>query len=606
MSEQAQIESSGGSTNNSNIGSFTFMLHSHIPYVLSHGISPHGTDWLAEAACETYLPLLEVCKLLLSENISPRITLGLTPVLVEQLNDSDFKDELSAYLKDKVRQAQADQEQFRGEGAYHMAYLARFWEDWYATRLNQFEQDYGSDIIGGFRKLQDDGHIEIVTSSATHGYSPLLSEDTTVQAQVKTGVDSYRRVFGRQPRGYWLPECAYRPRYEWTLPTLVAETSTVIDEAAHDTPAPVLRKGVEEFLAENGVEYFFADSHLLKGGRGSGVYADRFSALAQLWDQFEKQYESSKEAFSPYYSYVVNSSGHELPKVSVFARDPATGLQVWSGEHGYPGDEWYLEFHKKHVSPGASGLGLRYWRISQDKADFGGKKLYEPFQSEQRAQSHAGHFVHLIRETLAQQKPGGDSLICSTYDTELFGHWWFEGPRFLYHVIKGLATHHAEVNRVTCGEYLDQHPENNQKANLPEGSWGEGGYHYIWLNEKTAWAWELIYEAERINRDLTARYDGDQRVQRLLDQLARELLLLTASDWPFLITTGGAVDYAEIRIRNHYDNFKAIENLIRRTLQGEIAMGVGDWKNVAECEQRDRIFETVHLPWFANVENPAQ
>ncbi|MBV9786766.1 MAG: DUF1957 domain-containing protein, partial [Chloroflexi bacterium] len=100
------------------------MLHSHIPYVLSHGISPHGTDWLAEAACETYLPLLDVCNQLASEGISPRITLGLTPVLVEQLADADFKDELTGYINDKVRQAKADQEQFRAESNYHMAYVA--------------------------------------------------------------------------------------------------------------------------------------------------------------------------------------------------------------------------------------------------------------------------------------------------------------------------------------------------------------------------------------------------------------------------------------------------------------------------------------------------
>ena len=117
------------------LGTFTFMLHSHIPYVLSHGISPHGTDWLAEAACETYLPLLNVCNRLVSEGISPRITLGLTPVLVEQLCDPDFNDELLDYFNGKIAQAKADQLQFASEGQYHMAYVARWWEDWYTSCL---------------------------------------------------------------------------------------------------------------------------------------------------------------------------------------------------------------------------------------------------------------------------------------------------------------------------------------------------------------------------------------------------------------------------------------------------------------------------------------
>jgi 1,4-alpha-glucan branching enzyme len=366
-----------------------------------------------------------------------------------------------------------------------------------------------------------------------------------------------------------------------------------------------LRKGVEEFLAESGIEYFFADSHLLKGGAGSGVYADRFDALAKLWLQFEHQYQSDKATFSPYYSYVVNTSGGPLPKVSVFARDPATGIQVWSGEHGYPGDEWYLEFHKRHISEGAKSLGLRYWRISGSKSDLSAKQLYEPYKAQERVESHADHFAKLIADTLTNETADGQGIVCSTYDTELFGHWWFEGPQFLYHVIKRLATYHPDIKRDTCGGYLDDHPGNDTAVNLPEGSWGEGGFHFIWLNEETAWAWDLIYQAERRNKELCAQYGGDPRVQRMLEQLARELLLLCASDWPFLISTGSAKDYASVRIRNHYSNFTAIEGLIRRTVEQEISMGGGDWKNMAECEQRDRIFEQMNLSWFAEVENPA-
>ena len=85
------------------LGTFSFVLHSHIPYVLAHGRSPHGTDWLSEAAAETYLPLLDVCHRLVAEGLSPKITLGLTPVLVEQLRDPSFQDELSDYLRGTAR-----------------------------------------------------------------------------------------------------------------------------------------------------------------------------------------------------------------------------------------------------------------------------------------------------------------------------------------------------------------------------------------------------------------------------------------------------------------------------------------------------------------------
>jgi 1,4-alpha-glucan branching enzyme len=579
------------------LGTFTFVLHSHIPYVLDHGVSPHGTDWLSEAAAETYLPLLDTCYKLISEGISPQITLGLTPVLVEQLRDPDFQAELENYLTAKIGQAKADQDQFCTEDSYHLAYLARYWEDWYTKNLNQFIDRHDRDIVGAFKQLQDDGHIEIITSSATHGYSALLSQDTTVQSQIGVGVDAYRRVFGRQPRGFWLPECAYRPRYEWAAPTLVP------GEVAKQ---PALRKGVDEFLAEFGIEYFFADSHLLKGKmRGGGVYADKFSALSELWQQFEKQFISEKEAFSPYYSYVVNSSGHPQAKLSVFARDPATGIQVWSGEHGYPGDEWYLEFHKKHIQKDGRTPGLRYWRISQNKADLGAKGIYEPHHAEQQSKSHADHFVNLVHSVLAEQAPAGDGILCSTYDTELFGHWWFEGPQFLYNVIKAM-NNSSLINRSTCGAYLDEHPNNNVRVSLPEGSWGEGGFHYIWLNEETAWAWKDIYEAEAQMQELAQKYGNDKRYVRLLKQAAREMLLLSASDWPFCISSGGAKDYSAVRIRNHYDNFHAIANLITRFAEGNVELSAGDWKNIAECETRDRVYEELNLDLFANVLHPVK
>ena len=74
-------------------GKFAFVLHSHLPYVLSHGKWPHGTDWLSEAAAETYLPIVRVLNELIDEGIKPKLTIGLSPVLCEQLADDDFKGE---------------------------------------------------------------------------------------------------------------------------------------------------------------------------------------------------------------------------------------------------------------------------------------------------------------------------------------------------------------------------------------------------------------------------------------------------------------------------------------------------------------------------------
>lgn len=576
------------------LGTFSFVLHSHIPYVLAHGRSPHGTDWLSEAAAETYLPLLDVCNRLVAEGISPKITLGLTPVLVEQLADPSFHDELSNYLRGKIHSAQANREQFESDGNYHLAYLARWWDDWYSRILSEFETRYSRNIVGGFKALQDAGHIEIITSSATHGYAALLSQDTSIQAQVKEGIAAYERHFGRVPKGYWLPECSYRPRYHWAPPVAVP-----------DSPRDAnLRKGTDEFLAENGINYFFVEGSLLNGGETLGVYADKFGPLKELYKQFMAEtVKIEYRPYTPYKPYLVNSSGDpSQPPIAVLGRDSATGKQVWSGEHGYPGDEWYLEFHKKYVQPADKTLGLRYWRISEDKANLGAKQLYDPKHAGQRVAEHAANFVPLVKDVLrAQADP--TSVLCAIYDTELYGHWWFEGPQWLYAVIKQMAQD-PEIALATVGEYLAQNPA-TKHVTLPEGSWGEGGFHYIWLNDQTAWSWKLVYEVEAEIAELARECGDSPAATPILKQAAREALLLMASDWQFCISTGGAKDYSEVRLRNHYDNFKALANLARRAAAGQ-ELSVGDWKNIAECEERDSIFPEIQPKWFAEVEHPAE
>ena len=151
------------------------------------------------------------------------------------------------------------------------------------------------------------------------------------------------------------------------------------------------------------------EGSLLHGGETLGVYADKFGPLKELYKQFQAEtVKTQYRPYTPYKPYVIHSSPDpDLPGVAVLGRDSATGKQVWSGEHGYPGDEWYLEFHKKFVEADAKSLGLRYWRISQDKADIGAKSLYEPHQAEARTRDHAAHFVPLVKDVLrAAERPG--------------------------------------------------------------------------------------------------------------------------------------------------------------------------------------------------------
>ncbi len=568
-------------------GSFTFVLHAHLPYVLAHGRWPHGMDWLNEAAAETYIPLLNVLTDLVAEGRSPRLTLGLTPVLCEQLADEDFKAEFEEYLVRKMEAAEENRNTFEKWNRQRLSLRAQEWHVHFEGIKRDFQERYHRDIVGAFRELQDAGHLEIITCAATHGYLPLLGTDENVYAQVRVGVESYRHHFGRRPRGIWLPECAYRPAYRWSPPV---ETSAL--------PREIYRQGLEQILAENDLEYFIVDSALLRGGKAIGVYIDRFEALRRLWKQFEEQYQERPEdrEKSPRQAYV---AGHPLEgrrPVVVFTRDPRTGLQVWSGEHGYPGDGWYLDFHKKHY-PG----GHRYWRVTSSGSDLAEKAEYEPDQALKRISENAAHFVGLAKDILGDyhRQTGGKGILCAPYDAELFGHWWFEGPLWLKQVLTGMDRD-ENLELTTCGRYLDE-ARPVEVVSLPEGSWGQGGYHYIWLNEWTEWTWRHIYEDEGRLAALIKEFGAtpkDDKLRDILTHMARELLLLEASDWQFLISTWAARDYAELRLVEHHASFQRLSHMAERYGRQQW-VDPGEWTFLGECQRRNKLFPFMRLEWFA-------
>lgn len=573
-------------------GKFTFILHSHLPYVLSHGSWPHGTDWLNEAAAETYVPILNMLNSLLEEGYHPKITISISPVLGEQLAHPDFKAGFVDYCKQKIKAAQADVVQFSRQERKLMLSLAEMWQHFFQEIHDSFVGRYQQDIPAAFAELQRRGACELMTCGATHGYYPLLSQDTSLQAQTNMAVKTHTRLFGARPRGIWLPECAYRPRYEWTPPV-----ESAVGKSRY------LRKGADEFLSEAGIDYFVVDSSLLKGGKAVGVYMDRFEALKRLWGQFEGQYapRDEQQERSPYDLHLVNSGGETKRPVAIYTRDPDTGLQVWSGEHGYPGDGNYLDFHKKHF-PG----GHRYWKVTSAKADLADKLEYYPPDAEARLPENAAHFVSLIEETLTKhyEDTGRVGILAAPFDAELFGHWWFEGVKFLGQVLK-MVEEREYIELTSASEYLDE-TKPTQVVSIPEGSWGEGGYHYIWLNEWVEWTWKHIYDDELVMQRLAHSYKDSDNAQLvdIVKQAARELMLLSASDWQFLISTWSARDYAELRLTEHHQAFQRLSRLADKLSGGE-ELTSGERAFVADCKKRDQLFADIELEWFAEVKYPA-
>ena len=593
------------------------VLHAHIPYVMNHGRWPHGGDWLNEAVAETYLPLLGMMRRLERDAVPFALNVGITPVLCEQLSLPVFRDEFLGYLENKIAAARDNGGEFSRRGDERLAALAEEWARFYAAVREDYLDVWGGSVLDGFRHFERAGAVELLGSAATHGYLPLLGRDSAVRAQVRAGVAAHARHFGKRPRGMWLPECAYRPRQPWA--------------AEGGSPGAAPRRGIEDFLADEGLGFFIVDTHLLGLGAPAGLSsgppgvrpapagisgeADPPGASSSLLGG--PRFRTGRAGGAPpptthggasrarsaprrsvHRPYLVQ--GTPSSPVAVFGRDPETGVVVWSGEYGYPAAGAYLEFHKKHF-PG----GLRYWRVTRPRSDLGEKEVYDPGEADLRIRRDAAVFSGLVEGILASSATPGARTLTAPYDAELFGHWWFEGVSWLDQVCRLAPGRPFRLVRLS--DQLDADPPGARPpVPLPEGSWGYGGGHGVWFNDLTEAYWGGIHAAEARMESLAARLaamegssvPAGKAVREVLQQAARELLLLEASDWEFLISSSDARDYAEGRLMRHLSDFRIMADAAEGLLRGE-SLPAGDREAVEALRQRDPLFPDLDPLWWA-------
>ena len=500
---------------------YALVLHSHLPYVRGAGRWPHGEEWVHEAILGTYLPLLVLLHDLRAEGVRYRITIGLTPPLLEQLADADIGTRFLAYADDQIRRAELDAWDFGVAGDSARQAVAEFYRGSYGRLKLAYLQRFDRDIVGAFADLARTGEVEILTSAATHGYLPLL-DARSVEAQLSLGRSATRRLTGLDPTGIWLPECAYRP-------------------------------GLERALERHGLTHFFIDAALMRG-REVARAAERFRTrpgdrhsgngdAAAVLEPLEPQ--EPPEQLEPFVGPTVDLFRPYLvadSAVAAISRHPEISGQVWSAARGYPGDPYYREFHRKD-----DRSGLRYWRVTATTVDLGNKAEYVVTLAADRVREHARHFAASVREELAAHRAstGRDGMVVTTFDSELFGHWWFEGVDWLGLVLRELS----DLETTIAGRLAEQPP--CERIGLAEGSWGKNNDHSTWLAPQTQWMWDGIRAAAQRVRVVADDPPRDALRKRAADQALRELLLLESSDWPFLVTTGQAADYAAERFRSH-------------------------------------------------------
>jgi 1,4-alpha-glucan branching enzyme len=487
-----------------------FVLHMHLPWVLGHGTWPHGEDWLAEAIAHCYLPLLDVFRRLGAKGRRHLATVSVTPVVGAMLADPRTVGLVDRYLAERAKAAWETRKRHP---------LSLWWHGEY-QRLKGIWESFDKNLVTALAKLAEDETVELSTSAGTHVYLPLAHTPKLIRLALRAGRETHRELFGIDPRGCWMPECAYRPGGPWRHPVTGASEES--------------RPGNELYLAEQGLSWTVVDAHLVRAGDPAFPYGSQLPP--------DQVVEPGGPHPRPYW---IRQSA-----VAAFLRDARSAAQVWSSHGGYPGDGAYLDFHKRHWPS-----GLRLWRVTQSQVDMADKLVYWPDDARARAHEQAEHFL-----ALASGLDGmGGGVICAPFDMELFGHWWFEGPIWLERVLE-LAAPGTAVEATTPSRELDAQPA-LRRAFFAEGSWGAGGDHRVWVNPETEWFWRELADLER-RAFAAVRWGGSRKWRRAI---LNQLLLAAASDWPFLVTMGTGRDYAEMRFREHCARLREVIDLGPRT-----------------------------------------
>lgn len=518
-------------------GYLSLILHAHLPFVRHPEYDEFLEErWFFETLTETYIPLINVFDALTCDGVDFQITMNISPSLANMMSDELLKARYLEYLNRMIELCEKEVERTRFHKDFNDIALMYYYK--FSETKDKFINKYKSNLLGELRRFKDRGSLEIITCAATHGFLPLLAlNDEAVKAQIRAGVISYEKHFGTIPKGIWLPECGYF-------------------------------EGLDKFLKEEGIKYFILETH--------GVLFSR-----------------PRPKFGVYSAYYTKN------KVGVFGRDHESSKNVWSSIQGYPGDYNYREYYRDigfdldydYIKPYISSCGTRiftgikYYKITGPNPH---KEPYNPQRAREKAAEHAGNFMFNREKHIEHLYGvlGRKPIVVAPYDAELFGHWWFEGVDWLNFLIRKIRYDQKTIKMLTPSNYLKIYPK-NQVINPSPSSWGWKGYYEVWLNGSNDWIYPHLHRACEKMVEAVKRFGSDGQLrERILNQMARELLLAQSSDWAFMMKTGDFDDYARKRTTAHLERFYLLNSYLEK--------GFYNLEVLEDIERKDNIFPEVN------------
>ena len=527
-----------------------FIFNAHLPFV-RHPEYPRflEEDWFFEAINESYIPLLRMMNRLKEDKVSFKLTFSLSPTLCAMLDDELLKKRFEAFLNLHIALGHKEVERLQGDK--DLLKLANMYLKNLQDNLDYYLNTCNRDILGAFNVLSNEGYIELVTTCATHAYLPIYKDyPVASNAQIEVGVSSHSKRFDSMPHGFWLPDCGFYP-------------------------------GLENLLVRNNIQWVSVASQALV-----------------LSDTVPKEGN---------YKPVCCENG-----LYCFPRDYNLTSLVWSSSEGYPGDPNYREFYRdigydlpmSYIGPYVHEpevrvfTGYKYYAVTGQTSE---KNVYDPEKASNIALAHGKNFIYHVnsRSQAALKSNIKDPVFTVSFDAELFGHWWYEGVMWLENVIR-LSASSSTIELSTPGSYINEEPD-CQIMTPAFSSWGEGGYSHVWADSSTnAKYLRHIFKALEHMEELAIRFPNQKSLkQRFITQASREVLLLMASDWPYIMYNHSSEEYAKCRLEGHLKNFNLVyDNMCKNAVNTE-------W--LVTAEKRNNLFPNLDYNIFnpMNLQNPS-